>query len=173
MIILLLAFDTEEEKEKFSVIFQNHAEFMIKVAHGILHSIPDAEDVVQEVFLYIADNLEKINISDRQKTESYLALLTKHKAIDYIRRHKKEVPTDGPEDFEASLMANIAWEEGKYLSEALLALPDEHRTILELYYYHGYSYREIAELLDQTTFAVAGKARRAKQKLAQMLTETE
>ena len=171
--ILLLTFDTEEEKEKFSVIYEEHAEFMLKIACHILQNTHDAEDAVADAFLYIADHLDKIDLSDRQKTKSYLAIITKHKAIDLIRRNKKEVPTDDLENFEASLMSNVEWGESERLSQALLALPEEYRTILELYYYHGYSYREIAELLDQTTFAIAGKARRAKQKLAQVLTKSE
>ena len=70
-------------------------------------------------------------------------------------------------------MANVRWGENEQLSRALLALPDEDRSILELYYYHGYSYREIAVLLDQTVSAVSSKARRAKQRLAQIMNQTE
>ena len=94
MIILFLTFDTEEEKEKFSEIYRDHAEFMIRVARRILQNSPDAEDVVQDVFLYIADNLEKIDLSDRQKTRSYLAIITEHKAIDLLRSRHPEVTLD-------------------------------------------------------------------------------
>ena len=71
MIILFLTFDTEEEKEKFSEIYQDHAEFMMRVARRILQNSQDAEDVIQDAFLYVADHLEKINQFDRQKTRSY------------------------------------------------------------------------------------------------------
>ena len=52
MIILFLTFDTEEEKEKFSVIYRDYAEYMLRVAQRILQNSPDAEDVVQDVSLY-------------------------------------------------------------------------------------------------------------------------
>ena len=62
VIILFLTFDTEEEKEIFSVIYRDYAEYMLRAARRILQNSPDAEDVVQDVFLYIADNLEKIEL---------------------------------------------------------------------------------------------------------------
>ena len=172
MIILFLTFDTEEEKEKFSEIYRDYAEFMLRVARRILQNSPDAEDVVQDVFLYIADNLEKIDLSDRQKTRSYLAIITEHKAIDHLRSMHPEISLD-EQHLEQSWMADAKWEEGEDLSKALLKISPEHRKILLLHYFYGYSYREIADLLNETTFAVAGKARRAKQMLAESLTESE
>ena len=172
MIILFLTFDTEEEKEKFSEIYRDHAEFMIRVARRILHNSPDVEDIIQDAFLYVADHLEKINQFDRQKTRSYLAIITEHKAIDHLRSMHPETPLD-EQQLEQSLMAVAKWVEGEDLSKALLKISPEHRKILLLHYFYGYSYREIADLLNETTFAVAGKARRAKQMLAEILTESE
>ena len=168
--ILLLTFNTEEEKEKFSVIYKDYAEFMVRVARRILPVPADGEDVVQDAFLYIADNLEKINLSDRQKTRSYLALITEHKAIDHIRRSHPGLPL---EERERELMSNVNWGEDETLSKALLDLPAEYREIILLRYYYGYSYHEISELNSQSYFSITGKARRAKQKLAQILTESE
>ena len=172
MIILFLTFDTEEEKEKFSEIYRDHAEFMIRVARRILHNSPDAEDVVQDAFLYVADHLEKINQFDRQKTRSYLAIITEHKAIDLLRSRHPEDSLD-EQQLEHSLMADAKWEEGEDLSKAILELSPEYREVLLLHYHYGYSYREIAELLDQTTFSIASKARRAKQLLSEILTRSE
>ena len=172
MIILFLTFDTEEEKEKFSEIYRDHADFMIRVSRRILHNSPDAEDVVQDAFLYVADHLEKINQFDRQKTRSYLAIITEHKAIDLLRSRHPEVSLD-EQQLEHSLMANTKWEESEDLAKALLELSPEYRNILLLHYYYGYSYRKTAELLDQTTFSIASKARRAKQLLSEILTRSE
>lgn len=167
---LLLTFDTEEEKEKFSVIYNDYAEFMVRVARRVLPSPTDAEDVVQDAFLYIADNLDKISMSDRQKTRSYLALITEHKAIDFIRRSHPSSPL---EEQEHELMRNITWEENETLSEALLDLPTDYRDIILLHYYYGYTFHEIANLNNQSYFSITSKAHRAKQKLAQILIEQE
>ena len=175
MIILFLTFDTEEEKDKFSEIYRDYAEFMVKVANRILHNIPDAEDVVQEAFLYVADNLEKINLSDRQKTLSYLAIITEHKAFDYIRQRKrrKEDLIESPEKLENALMSNTEWNKDEDLSRAMVSLPAEYREILLLHYYHNCSYKEIAALLDQGYFTITGKMHRAIEKLRQAMENRE
>ena len=86
MIILFLTFDTEEEKEKFSEIYQDHAEFMMRVARRILQNSQDAEDVIQDAFLYVADHLEKINQFDRQKTRSYSGVFYAYTCLRTIVR---------------------------------------------------------------------------------------
>ena len=58
--IFLLTFDTEEEKQKFSTLYKEYAELMMRVARFYLPNSSDAEDIVQNAFLYIADRLEKI-----------------------------------------------------------------------------------------------------------------
>ena len=97
---------------------------MIRVARRILHNSPDAEDVVQDAFLYVADHLEKINQFDRQKTRSYLAIITEHKAIDLLRSRHPEDSLD-EQQLEHSLMADAKWEEGEDLSKAILELSPE------------------------------------------------
>ena len=126
VIILFLTFDTEEEKEKFCEIYRDHAEFMIRVARRILQNTLDAEDMVQDAFLYVADHLEKINQFDRQITRSYLAIITEHKAIDLLRSMHPGVSLD-EQQLEHSLMADTKWEEGEDLAKALLELAPEYR----------------------------------------------
>ena len=167
---MLLIFNTEEEKEKISVIFRDYADFMMRTARRILKNDQDAEDVVQEAFLYIADNLDKINTSDRQKTMSYLAITTEHKAIDLIRKRHADVSF---EEYESTLMSATTWTEDETLSAALLALPQEYRELLLLRFLYGYSTREIANLLHRSYAASAQMIHRAKQRLAQILSEQE
>ena len=167
---MLLIFNTEEEKEKISVIFRDYADFMMRTARRILKNDQDAEDAVQDAFIYIADNLDKINTSDRQKTMSYLAIITEHKAIDLIRKRHATVSF---EEYESTLMSATTWTEDEALSAALLALPQEYRELLLLRFLYGYSTREIANILHRSYAATAQMIHRAKQKLAQILSEQE
>ena len=166
--MLLLTFDTEQEKEEFSILYEKYASFMLRVARQLLQDPADAEDAVHDAFLYIADNLDKINISDQVKTKAYLAIITRHKAIDLLRRTAKEVPL---EDYAAVLMSDLKWEEKQDLAKALLKLSPEARNILLLHYYYNYSYHEIAVFLGQSYRSVTGKASRAKKKLADIITD--
>lgn len=172
--LFLLAFDKEEAKEKFSTLYREYAGFMLRVARRVLSNSADAEDVVQDAFLYIADNLEKIDLSDQQKTRSYLAIITEHKAIDHIRRQHPELPLEEQlQEQEEALMSFTSWEEGDALAKALLELSPEYREIILLRYWYGYSFSEIAKLFDQSYFSITSKANRAKQKLAQIIQRSE
>ena len=168
--LLLLTFDTEDERELFNYLYQGYSDFMLRVAFHILHNHEDAEDVVHNAFLYVADNLDKINISDRQKTKSYLALITKHKAIDLIRTRHSEIPL---EDYMAVLGRTVNWENEEFLSEAFLYLSEEYRNLLLLRFYYGYSIAKIAAMQHMSYMAAAQMLHRAKLKLAQVIAEQE
>ena len=122
--LFLLIFDTEEEKEKFSILYQDYAEFMQRVARRFLLNSYDAEDAVQDAFLYVAGRLDKIDLSDKVRTKSYLALITKHKAIDLLRRTENEVVTA---DLNFPVLANTEWSRDEDLSKAILDLSPESR----------------------------------------------
>lgn len=120
----LLTFDTEEEKEKFIILYQDYAEFMQRVARRFLLNSYDAEDAVHDAFLYVAGRLDKIDLSDKVRTKSYLALITKHKAIDLLRRTENEVVTA---DLNSPVLANTEWSRDEDLSKAILDLSPESR----------------------------------------------
>ncbi len=166
--LFLLTFDTEEEKEKFSILYQDYAEFMQRVARRFLLNSYDAEDAVQDAFLYVAGRLDKIDLSDKVRTKSYLALITKHKAIDLLRRTENEVVTA---NLNSPVLANTEWSRDEDLSKAILDLSPESREILLLHYIHNYSYYEIAVFLGQSYRSITGKAERARRKLAGIIKE--
>ena len=55
------------------------------------------------------------------------------------------------------------------LQEALDRLSAEHRAVIELTYYHGYSYREIAEIVDCPVNTVKTRMFHARRRLQKMV----
>ena len=168
--LLLLAFDTEQEKEKFRYLYDKYADHMLRVARHILSNGSDIEDIVHDAFLYVAKNLNKIDCSDHKKTKSFLTTITKNKAIDHLRRTAKEIPFADPD---VTLLADTSWESKETLAQALLKLSSESRDILLLHFYYGFSYHEIAKLLNLSYRSINGKVYRAKTKLANILAGKE
>lgn len=68
--LLLLVFNTEQEKEEFRCLYEKYADHMLRVARHILSNGSDIEDVVHDAFLYVAKNLSKIDCSDHKKNKS-------------------------------------------------------------------------------------------------------
>ncbi len=166
----LLTFDTQEERDKFTVLYQEYREYMIRAAEYLLRDHADAEDLVHDVFIEIAEHLDKINLSERGKTRSYLAIFVTHRSIDRLRQKKDTVPLE-----EAANRIRVAesWDGASPLSEAIARLPENLKEILMLHYAFGYSYREIAEMLEETPKAIYRKVRLAKDRLAEILKEEE
>ena len=57
------------------------------------------------------------------------------------------------------------------LIASVMALEPSYRTVIHLYYYEGYSIKEIAEILRMNANTVSSHLQRARKKLKQILTE--
>lgn len=55
MIAMYMSFiDSEDDREKFEIIYHEYRKRMVSVAYSILHNSEDAEDAVHETFIRIA-----------------------------------------------------------------------------------------------------------------------
>ena len=94
MMIYLQMIDTPEDRSKFEQIYMEYRSMMFHIANRILTNEQDAEDAVHEVFLKIAENIEKIGQPKCPKTLGYIVTIVENKSIDLYRkrnRHQREV----------------------------------------------------------------------------------
>lgn len=160
-------------------LYREYRSPMFRVALAILRDEGLAEDAVQQSFLKIFQNFEKIDRSDCNKTRSFIVILVKNTAIDLYRRRGRENVISF-EDLERPLPDRetqpedraIAKLEGERLSACLAKMEDKYANLLLLRYYHGYQNREIAELLGMSQAQVAMGIYRGKQRLGKMLQDT-
>ena len=61
---------------------------MYRVALSVLRDSGLAEDAVQQAFLKIFQNFEKLDLSDCNKTRSFIVILVRNTAIDLYRRRR-------------------------------------------------------------------------------------
>ncbi len=152
------------------------------IAYGLtLRMIADpgmAEEVVQEAFFNVWRNAASYS-EDRGSVRTWLLSIVHNLGIDKLRRLKSKQRLDSqievPED---ALQRPDVWNEveadleRQRISQALLALPREQRTTIELAYFGGYSHSEIANLLRIPLGTVKGRLRLGMEKLRNLLTET-
>ena len=107
-----------EEKSKFESIYYRHKNALFHQAMSIVNNEKDAEDVLQEAFIKIAKNLKLINDIKSKETVSFLIVITKNTAYDYIRKSSKivELPlseSEGALDENSldNLVGNIEYQE--------------------------------------------------------------
>jgi RNA polymerase sigma-70 factor, ECF subfamily len=142
-------------KEALSLLFQRHARPVFNVAQRILRDTSEAEDLLQELFLFL---FQKAWLFDPAKgsAASWIIQMTYHRAIDrrrylnsrqhYNTQELKEEHLGG-----TSGRASINEVAGRALLNKLREeLSPEQRQILELHFVEGYSFHEIAKNTGQT-----------------------
>ncbi|OGO05688.1 MAG: hypothetical protein A2Y73_07195, partial [Chloroflexi bacterium RBG_13_56_8] len=79
----------------FSELVQKYRERVLRTAYGLVHSVEEAEDVAQEVFLKVWNYLPRY--STQGSFSSWLYRITVNTCIDSLRKRPEEVALDGTE----------------------------------------------------------------------------
>ncbi|MCD7981379.1 MAG: RNA polymerase sigma factor [Clostridiales bacterium] len=176
MILFLAMLDSEEEKNKFSLIYEKYRYFLWYLANERLRDAWLAEDAVQEAFLALTRHMDKVGEVESPATRNFLATIVKNKAVDMIRRQKgvtEEAFTereDG-ETQEDLLDAFLVRENYERILSAVAQLDEIYRVVFEYKYLHELSDREIADLLRVSPKTVNVRIFRARKKLQGLLAE--
>lgn len=149
---LIATVDSPTDKELIIQLYNTYKQFMYNISMSILGKREDAEDAVQDSFVRIIDNLDKINNPYSRKTKSYITVITKNVCLDMIRRNHndeeledKDIPfKDSYTDLENS---NATYEQ---IIKNLRQLPP----IAFLFFVQRLSPKEIGEMLNINTNTV-------------------
>lgn len=149
--------------EDFEAVIIKHENRLYRTALAITRSVPDAEDVVQEVFLRAYEKAPEFESEEHEM--AWLIRVTINLCYSQLRSpwRKKIVP------FLDSYPASEP--EQHKLLEQIMALSTKYRIVIHLFYYEGYSIKEISELTGQKESTVRSQLTRARQKLKSFLKE--
>lgn len=171
--LYLSLIDDEKDQEKFEKLYTTYASFLYNVAVKKVNDSYDAEDCVQETFLYIAKNFEKVGDIDSVSTRCYLATITTGFAINKFKS-VNTVETISIEDAEENdrYKDNILDFE-KYDAVEIAALINKlnetSRIYMYLTYYFGYTSVEIAKMYSTNEATVRQILSRARKQLKEYL----
>jgi RNA polymerase sigma-70 factor, ECF subfamily len=142
-------------RDALARLFGRHARSVRNVARRILRDESEADDLVQEFFLFL---FQKAALFDSTKGTaiSWIIQIAYHRAINRrryltVRQHYNLQELDeeqAPSDRQHLSIDNIAARE--LLDRVRDQLSEEQRSTLELHFFDGYSLREIAEKTGQT-----------------------
>ncbi len=152
---ILLSEVSDGNREALSLLFRRHSRGVFVLASRILRDVAEAEDLVQEVFLLLS---EKARLFDPSKGAgaSWLMRIAYLRALDrrkYLgaRHHYTAQPIDDERLYASQGMVSIDHIEGRRLLERLRGeLSAEQLQTLELHFFEGYSFQEIAEQTHQS-----------------------
>ena len=134
---------------------------------------PDIEDVLQRVFYEVwrAHGRYDPTLSLR----AWVLGIARKRAIDHLRKRRDVVvPLESMREITGDdgreLAERMAWADE--VRDALGALPDQQRAVIELAYFGGYTQTEVAAALDVPLGTVKTRTARGLQRLAGLLENT-
>ncbi len=168
MIMYLAMTDSSADQSKFEMIYSKYKNLMYYIANRYLENEYDAEDAVQQAFISILKNMNKIEDVGSSQTKSYIITIVERKAIDILRKRKKQEETRLNEEIsfnEIDEPIDLEW--------AISKLSSNYRNVLTLKYVHEMSTRDISNMLGITPSGVSKLLFRAKTELRRILEEND
>lgn len=171
--IYLTLIDTDEEKQKFIVFYEQYRKLMFYIAKGILKEDQLSEDAVQEAFLRIAKNFHKIGSVTSHETKAFAVIITRNVAIDFYNKERKII------EINQYLSENIETETDDFTKKTsyenllgyILELPEIYRDVLYLNLVYDYQFNEIANLLCISAENARKRSQRGKKMLQEKINE--
>ena len=166
MIAMYMSFiDSEDDREKFEIIYHEYRKRMVSVAYSILHNSEDAEDAVHETFIRIAKNMKAIDDPRSKKTSAYVITAAKNKrACEHIFTGDIGNLTD--ERFFEKMSLTESYKE---IVNAVELLNETYRDVMYYHFVCDMKIKDIADLLGEKPSAVQQKLIRGKKKLLEIL----
>ncbi len=154
-------------------LYDQHAGFVYGLALRVIGDKVAAEDVTQEVFVTFWQQPDRFD-HQRGSMRAYLGTLTHRRSVDHIRREearrRRETKTShDPVPLPAVDEGVMEAVTNERLRAAVAALPDAQRQALELAYFHGHTYRQVAEILGIPEGTAKSRLRLALQRIAEAL----
>jgi RNA polymerase sigma-70 factor (ECF subfamily) len=156
--------------------YRRHAGAVFALASRVLNAKNLAEEVVQEVFLRLWNDAERFD-PDRGSLRSWLLAQAHGRAVDLLRsesaRRGREEREHRGRAVSGYDLEHEVWDltVADQVRDALGALPTDERKAIELAYFRGLTYREVAVALDQPEGTVKSRIRSGLKRLRAGLAE--
>jgi RNA polymerase sigma-70 factor (ECF subfamily) len=156
------------------LLFMRHHARVYRFAARQTGSEMMADDIANEVFLELWRQAPAFQ--GRSEVSTWLLGIARFKALSALRKRKEEAIDDDeaaaiPDTGDTPEVAVMKDDKATALKRMVNALPEEHRTVIDLAYYHAKSVAEIAEVLQIPVATVKTRMFYARKKLGEILKE--
>ena len=143
--------------EDLEKVDEREADRVYRLAFVYLKNISDAEDAVTEVFIKYMTKAPDFREEEHEK--AWFLKVTANYCKDQLKKKRAE-----PADLE--FFSNVpAQEENRTVLEAVMELPQMYRELIYLYYYEGYTLREISKVIKIRESTLQSRLAEARKKI--------
>lgn len=176
-----------EQRRDFEKLALPYLPSLYRVAIRLRADQQDAEDLVHDTYIKALQAFPSLR--EPEKVKPWLLQILSRAAIDRFRREPREVCVGDLEDLDRFSLYHMIWDEDPFpysdrlhedflaqfrdeeVSRALIALPQEYRLPLVLFYVEELSYRELAEVLECPMGTVMSRLHRGRKIIERELWE--
>lgn len=155
----------KEKIQPLAELYERYSKDIFKYSFSILKDEEEAKDAVQEVFVKYVQNESSFKGECSQKT--WLLVITRNYCYNKIK--SKGFNNDRIDESLFDKQYETDYDIQISLRDALMKLSTEQNELVYLREYEGYSYKEIAEITEQSLENVKIKIFRARKRLREIL----
>jgi RNA polymerase sigma-70 factor, ECF subfamily len=157
-------------------VYRRHGGAVYGLARRVLNNASEAEDVTQEVFLRLWNRPDLFD-PGRGTLRSFLLTQSHGRSVDAVRslnarrlRESGEARRTATAEYD---MQHEVWDlaVADQVARALGDLPDDERRAIELAYFDGHTYVEVADLLGQPEGTVKSRIRNGMRRMRALLVD--
>ena len=166
----MLAYRAGDE-QAFRRLFERYAAQLLRTVRRHVGSNDDANEIVQQTFLQL--HRARADFRDGQLLRPWLFTICLNLRRDHFRRRGRRPETpldlDGRRDPAVEAYDPVRQERIAQVKVAVEALPAAQREVIELHWFQGLPFQEIAEIVGASETAVKVRAHRGYERLRQSL----
>lgn len=170
--VLMAAVQTGDVRA-YEAAVKKHLKSISHYSFRMLGNSKDTEDITQETFLRLWTHAASWR-AEKASLSTWLHRIAHNLCIDYLRKDKSGITGEYVDEHESpDKPAAVPESEERLaaLKDALGQLPERQRSAIVLNHYHGFSNREIAQIMDISVDALESILARARRGLkTQLLT---
>jgi RNA polymerase sigma-70 factor (ECF subfamily) len=160
-------------RNAFTFLVNRYQKLVVHITGRLIQRNEELEDVCQDVFLKVYQNLGKYR--NECKLSTWIATIAYNTSINYLRKFKKGYEVD-PDD--SAAMKNLTdykpddyerTDLHRYIRDQIELLPVQYRTVLTLFHLEEFSYQEIEQITGMPEGTIKSYLFRAKAILKEKL----
>ncbi|MBL7910129.1 MAG: sigma-70 family RNA polymerase sigma factor [Bacteroidia bacterium] len=155
----------QRNQKAFTFLYDNYSKALFGVINSIVSSQEEAEDVLQNTFVKIWNNFESYEES-KGRLYTWMLNIARNLAIDSTRSKHEKIKSKIQSTTDTVYQKNNLYvddtaHESIGIRAILGTLKEEHKIIIDLAYFEGYTQEEISKKLNLPLGTVKTKVRQA------------